>query len=496
MGIPAYYTYLIKNHKILTEIFQADHFYIDGNSTIYDIVYAFSFNLKETLEENELNIILLVIKKIEEYIELISPKCTTITFDGVAPFAKLCQQRERRFKSQYQNKIKKKIFDKPLVSDFWDTAKITPGTPFMKRLTQKINEYFIGDQYNIFACDVPGEGEHKIFELIRSKEPNNDNHVIYGLDSDLIMLSMLHLDICPNIFLYRETPQYIKTIDPTLDETQNYFMDISELSKTILKKMGGTIFDYVFISFMMGNDFMPHFPSLNIRTGGIDKIMRAYIEVQSQIILIDRQEKKITINWESFYLFIQKLSQREEEYIKVEYNLREKKNIFKGTTPEIKWRNCENIPTIDREIEKYINPNFPKWEERYYEALFDDFDAKHYIDGLIWNLTYYVFGCSDYNWHYPYNYPPLLRDLLTSVPKEKMHILWQKKENTITEIEQLCYVLPKGSLGILPENIRSKLNLEWYLNDCDFSWSFCKYFWESHVNLPEIDFNEMKKIIK
>lgn len=491
MGIPAYYTYLIKQHrKILVEITKADHFYIDGNSTIYDVVNSFSFDLTQSMEENELNIILLVVQKIKGYIELVSPQTTTITFDGIAPFAKLCQQRERRFKSHYQNKIKKQIFKKPIVSDFWDTAKITPGTPFMKRLTEIIKEHFVE---NVFACDVPGEGEHKIFEILRLKGANNDKHVIYGLDSDLIMLSMLHLDICPNIFLYRETPLYIKTIDPTLDETQNYFMDISSLSQAILNEMGGNIIDYVFISFMMGNDFMPHFPSLNIRTGGINKIISAYTET---IVTIDRLKNTIVIDWESFYQFIHVLSLREEEYIKAEYNLREKKRAFNGDTPEIKWRKYENLPNTERSVEKYINPNIPNWEKRYYDALFDECDPKHYIDALTWNLTYYLFGCPDCNWCYPYQYPPLLIDLLPCIPREKQHILWEKKENTISDIEQLCYVLPKGSLHILPEDIQRKLNPEWYVEDCDFTWAFCKYFWESHVELPKIDFDVMKKIIK
>jgi 5'-3' exonuclease len=493
MGIPAYYTYLIKKHrKILVELSKADHFYIDGNSTIYDVVNSFSFDLTQSMEENELNIILLVVQKIKGYIELVSPQTTTITFDGIAPFAKLCQQRERRFKSHYQNKIKKQIFKKPIVSDFWDTAKITPGTPFMKRLTEIIKEHFVD---NVLACDVPGEGEHKIFEILRLKGPNNDKHVIYGLDSDLIMLSMLHLDICPNIFLYRETPLYIKTIDSTLDETQNYFMDISSLSQAILNEMGGNIIDYVFISFMMGNDFMPHFPSLNIRTGGINKIISAYTETQ-QIVTIDRLNNNIVIDWENFYQFIHTLSLREEEYIKTEYNLREKKHTFNGDTPEIKWRKYENLPNTERSVEKYINPNISNWENRYYDALFDDCNPKHYIDALIWNLTYYLFGCPDFNWSYPYQYPPLLIDLLPYIPREKQHILWEKKENTISDIEQLCYVLPKGSLHILPEDIRCKLNPEWYVEDCDFTWAFCKYFWESHVELPKIDFDVMKKIIK
>ena len=31
--------------------------------------------------------------------------------------------------------------------------------------------------------------------------------------------------------------------------------------------------------FILGNDFMPHFPAINIRTGGVDKLINAYKKV-------------------------------------------------------------------------------------------------------------------------------------------------------------------------------------------------------------------------
>ena len=64
---------------------------------------------------------------------------------------------------------------------------------------------------------------------------------------------------------------------------------------------------------------------------------------------------------------------------------------------------------------------------------------------------------------------------------------------------QLGYVLPKNSLGLIPNNIGInllKIRPEWYKEDCRFEWSFCKYFWESHVALPHINFDELENTIE
>ena len=62
----------------------------------------------------------------------------------------------------------------------------------------------------------------------------NDVHLIYGLDSDLIMLSINHLPICSNIYLFRETTEFIKSIDNSLEPNANYIMDIPRLSNMII----------------------------------------------------------------------------------------------------------------------------------------------------------------------------------------------------------------------------------------------------------------------
>ena len=80
-------------------------------------------------------------KYIEKIISVADPKVGVyLAIDGVAPAAKIKQQRSRRFKSVHDREmwdnIKKK-HNKP-VDKFWNNSAITPGTEFMERLHYKI----------------------------------------------------------------------------------------------------------------------------------------------------------------------------------------------------------------------------------------------------------------------------------------------------------------------------------------------------------------------
>jgi 5'-3' exoribonuclease 2 len=97
----------------------------------------------------------------------------------------------------------------------------------------------------------------------------------------------MHRVICPNIYLFRETPEFIKSINAELEPNESYVLDIPELAQVITLDMNNgeelsseqqknRIYDYIFLCFFLGNDFMPHFPSVNIRTGGVDKMLNAY----------------------------------------------------------------------------------------------------------------------------------------------------------------------------------------------------------------------------
>ena len=528
MGIPSYFSYIVKNHvniirKWVKKQMVINNLYMDCNSIVYDAVRNINFD--KITETPTKTIIGKVILKIEEYIGLLAPNnCVFIAFDGVAPAAKLEQQRNRRYKSWYQGEVMNKIFQKK--NELWNTTAITPGTVFMNDLNIAINAHFCNpsiykvNKIIVSTSDEPGEGEHKIFDYIRS---NNEIHadattVIYGLDADLIMLSINHLPISKKIYLFRETPEFIKTIDNTLEPNETYLLDIPELAKIITINMNNgqdltseqqknRIYDYIFLCFFLGNDFMPHFPALNIRTGGIDKLLNAYKATigGTNENLTDGK----TIYWKNVRKMVAFLAAQEEEYIRAEMRLRDKreKNYYPIETPEQKYAKFDAIPTYEREQEKYINPHKDNWQHRYYKTLFkidiDDARSKeisiNYMQGLEWTMKYYTTNCPDWRWCYKHNYPPLLQDLIKHMPYFDTTFIKENDAKPVSPLVQLCYVLPNQSLSFLPEKLYNKLKEErsdLYPTDAEFVWTYSKYFWESHVELPEIDLGELEQFVK
>jgi 5'-3' exonuclease len=528
MGVPKLFSYIVQNYsKVLKKLSKntipVNNLYLDCNSIIYDAVHNIDFT-KLVVSDID-TIINSVCMKIDEYIfELKPDNIVYIAFDGVAPVAKLEQQRSRRYKSLYQNNISKSIF-KDAKPDPWNTTAITPGTAFMNKLNESIRrKYNEPKKYNIDSfvlspSDKYGEGEHKLFDFIRlfPEKHKDKNTVIYGLDADLIMLSINHLPISQNIYLFRETPHFIKSINSELEPDESYIIDIPELAKIITLDMNNgveltteqqknRVYDYIFLCFFLGNDFMPHFPSVNIRTGGVDKMLNAYKAT------IGNTNENLTdgkkIYWKNVRKLVQHLANLEEDNIKMETKMRDRreKQELPNITPDEKFKKFDSIPQYERALEKHINPFKSNWQNRYYKCLFDiDIDevrkkqiCTNYLEGLEWTMKYYTTGCPDWRWCYNYNYPPLFSDLLHYIPVFDAEFVPNKKPAPVTELVQLAYVLPKQSLHLLPEKLYESLVLkhnDWYKADCEFVWSYCRYFWESHVQLPHIDIDELEKFV-
>ena len=115
----------------------------------------------------------------------------------------------------------------------------------------------------VSTSEEKGEGEHKLYQYIRNhkEEHSNTTTVVYGLDADLIMLTLNHLHICSSMYLFRETPYFIKSIDNTLNPNDNYLLNIPEFAEVLSyelndsKKMTNNkynrVFDYIFLCFFL-----------------------------------------------------------------------------------------------------------------------------------------------------------------------------------------------------------------------------------------------------
>lgn len=527
MGIPSYFSYIVKNHSNILKKYsdflqfkKINNFYLDSNSIVYDCLRKIIYENKTDFEKKLIND---VCNKILEYILIIKPTNTIyIAFDGVAPLAKMNQQKNRRYKSHFEKSILQELG--LYKNESWDKTAITPGTNFMKKLNNKVQSYFKNcKKFNvnniiISGSDIPGEGEHKLFDHIKHNKDmhKHSNTVVYGLDADLIMLAINHLPISNNIYLFRETPEFIKSIDKSLNPNENYILDIPLLASTLTLDLNNRkivnntqkknkLYDYIFICFLLGNDFLPHFPALNIRTQGIENIMSAY---KSTIINKNITDGK-NIHWNQFRKFIQYLSDKEHEFIKKEYKYREKRELrtLPSNTEKEIMKKYLHTPLYNREKEIYINPFEKYWEQRYYTTLFNIHPTKenikhiciNYLEGLEWCIKYYTIGCPDWLWKYNYHYPPLLSDLIKYIPYFNTEMILPNNHKPVSPYTQLSYILPPQSLDLLPKKIHNyllKYKKNYYLETCHIETAFCTYLWESHCDFPECDILDLESSIE
>jgi len=645
MGIPSYFSNVVKRHKAiikkLSGIPRIHNMYLDTNGLIYDAVRVVGSNRGISNDEYERLLIDTVCNKIDEYMKMFRPSDKVlIAFDGVAPVAKLNQQRERRYKSWFTSVVEQTIAQKNALIDplysvttattttvgdhkAWNTSAITPGTAFMNKLNTRMNVYCQENarktgntlEYIYSGSDVAGEGEHKIFEYIRdnARYHKDTTTLIYGLDADLIMLCLNHLHISQNIYLYRDTPEFIQSLDSTLSSSEQYYLDIPEFACSLEAVMRETkengiatdintafvsdamteaaaaaagnvassgtsqitpeviaaIDDYIVMTFMLGNDFMPHFPSLNLRTNGMTVLLQTYANMfkNSKDYLVSRASGRPVIVWKTMRAFIGLLAETEHNRFMNEHKMRDRqgKQKFGGSGGGAKFggpgkvaatgdvatthekpvvdireltkiacnrvvqlvanvEKCHSlndfmtIPMQERAVEKYIDPFRENWEFRYYDALFGiDIYAKtgrgaptidrlqqicvNYIEGLEWTMRYYSTGCVDWRWTYKYAYAPILADLMRYMPHLDTALFPNATEvkNPVRDLVQLCYVMPTGSHGLLPPAVAEKLKRyysHYYCDKLDFKWSYCKYFWEAHTELPHIRISDLEKVVE
>jgi len=336
-----------------------DNLYLDMNG----IVHPCSHPEDKPAPKTEADMMLAIFEYTDRVVGMARPrKLLYLAVDGVAPRAKMNQQRSRRFRAVKEAKEKdeeKQEFLKLLnsqrasrgeditslddvVEKTWDSNAITPGTPFMFLLAESL-QYWCAYKFTtdpswqdlkviISDASVPGEGEHKIMNFIRSQRAipthnPNTRHVIYGLDADLIMLAIATHE--PHFRVLREDvfadsqkdkkcelcnrkghisnncefPRGAKVTDKEAEEEwvaaehppkPFIWLHINVLREYIALEMDSparkfpydlerSLDDWVFMCFFVGNDFLPHLPSLEIRDKGIDLLTKIWRDLLPQM---------------------------------------------------------------------------------------------------------------------------------------------------------------------------------------------------------------------
>lgn len=395
MGVPALFRFLSRKYpKIVTPVIEAptkdangddlfvditgsnpngeesDNLYLDMNG----IVHPCSHPEDRPPPQNEDEIMMEIFRYTDRIMAMVRPrKLVMIAVDGVAPRAKMNQQRSRRFRAAQEADEKEKKKEEAIAEILtaggqvpdedekpWDSNVITPGTPFMDILAASLR-YWVQYKLNmdpgwknikviISDASVPGEGEHKIMEFVRSqradpKHDPNTRHVIYGLDADLIMLGLAthepyfrvlredvffqqnsggcrvcgekgHIAVECTAVIEKKVPDKNAPLKPFIWLNVAILREYLEAElhiagQVVLFDLERAIDDWVFIIFFVGNDFLPHLPSLDIREGAIDSLVALWkknLDIQGGYITCDG-----AMNLQRAQFMLDGLAEQEEE---------------------------------------------------------------------------------------------------------------------------------------------------------------------------------------
>lgn len=505
MGIPYYfYSLTQKYNNILANNLPVvpDIYCIDFNGIIHPVAQEVIGN-SDPSDPSGLNekILQALWQKITVYIETTKAKKFIICADGVAPLAKMAQQRKRRYLSVYKNNLDN-------IKTPWDTNSITPGTQFMDELNSFMKKQIRYSKYDIefiySGSDENGEGEHKIFDKLAA-ENDDANIAIHGLDADLIILSLLSHK--KNIHLVREakgTEQYLNVQRLRTAIIQeliiSWDLNIQEHDTAACNDL---IESYCIACSILGNDFIPHLATVDLKTNGLDKLIKAtkYAITNCGLLVKDGAIQHTCLS----YIFTD-LTKSEDVDMHKECEKYIKKKAY--DTPN--QSDMYGIKHNDRVANSIYN-NPAKWRHEYYKGLFDSnitlsssvlFNAcENYIKGIYWTYAYYKKYDLDFNWYYPYTYAPSIRDIANHSIANPAPII-SKIGTYVPSYVQLLIVLPKESKQLLKkghqkfmEDIYAGL-YHMYPEKYKIQTFLKTHLWECSPILPVINLKYIQRVLE
>jgi len=541
MGVPGFFKWLLDNKKklksknLIRENInkKVKYLMLDTNCLLHPCVKTINDKIKkdnkETREQIEDSIFVLIETRIIEMIDIINPEFIYIAIDGVAPIAKILQQRQRRHRYLYDTKIKLKYnnLDEEIDNIEIDeivrddgiiitrtplsSIELTPGTEYMEKIKKKMIELVkkIGEEkkikYIYSSYHVEGEGEHKILQYIKKNINSKDTIVIYGLDADLLFLA-LSLGAEYDLYIMREKAIFQnKTLEIDDDVSYNY-VEINELH-LMINKLNIKTNDFIMLCYLVGNDFIPGLLTTDIKRNGLDKIIISYEEsrkiINKDIIEINK-DGKIIINYDLVLEIFKKLEYTEWGIWKNINREKHEKNDIEKQKDLDKFLSGSNMNTECLEKIEFSG------ETEYYNYYLGINDSiieksiiikmvKDYITGMEWCINYYLDECKSWSWGYNFMIAPLIKDIIKYFPKI---IKLDNNKRELCPVEQLLLAIPIDTYKYviseeLIKEIRKNRELGYMFPEkYDIDINKESIFWKCQVKIPIVEYSEYIKNIK
>jgi 5'-3' exonuclease len=506
MGIPSYFRKITTTYSHIVQRvlpFKANTLCFDFNCLIYRCLQSPTLRPfpgytdphdAEVWEADLLKEVTVAVKEV--WTSAGSPPNVYIAVDGVVPMAKIRQQRVRRFKSAWLSQQENKVS--------WDKNAITPGTAFMDKLTVALQTVVKkhGPKWILSSVQEPGEGEHKLLAFLR-KTPAlcKSPVVVYGLDADLILLSMiLSEEMSQNMWLMRERQEFEggggEAAVETGESQQYSFLDIAALKEKVHVTSWLSCINYVTLMSLMGNDFLPHSMTYKLADDGHACIMRELLSMtQTEAWLVSASGslnlavlKGIAGRWAS--------EETERMYRMIE---KKQKQAHRGVLPGMNA--LEALPlTWNVEKEMLVGKRLrDDWRTIYWGWMNENVNKEHvcaeYVKGVQWILAYYMGKPVDAEWMFPYWIPPLWGDLarVSSLPLEGGRVSVPPSPQ-----EQLAMVLPLHSWGLVRDARLKTLPIlcpqAWPVSFGFFS-AGRKWLWECEARIPTLTAGRIRELL-
>jgi 5'-3' exoribonuclease 2 len=316
--------------------------------------------------------------------------------------------------------------------------------------------------------------------------------------------------------------------DPHTNNTVFNYLNIKELRKAILCELKMTwkleaadaaeaaeaasadlIETYCTACSILGNDFIPHLLTIELKNNGIETLMSATKRaIQSNGLLVHNG----AINHNCLIDIFKDLANTEDEDIhRVCERYIKKKSPHPSSLPS-DYYGLKNKDPLIHAI--YNSPN--KWRQEYYRVIFDNnisidstvmFNAcNNYIKGIYWVYSYYKGRAIDCEWYYPYNYPPTIKDILNhSIANEAPVSHSDVPSGVLSHVPsyiQLLIVLPKYSVHLLAKkHQRYMLDIysglfHMYPVKYEIQTFLKTQLWECSPILPLININYIKQVLE